>query len=411
MRKFPLLLLVLASCQSSSIDSGDTYFRQKSYLEAYHEYLKLDVDDAEVQQRIAVTRYFLAEDAVRRLSNSGYPERALETLKAITPSAPDSQVAVLEALAVRCQNHIATRHFDIALALNDLGNKKGAIRELLAALSWREDYAPAIERLAIITEREEMRDAQGKENYLEAIGHLEAGHNVRAYTSFMHASNLLTDPELAQNRLNAIGQTLAEESMRQAMIHIAAQQTGMAWVAIQDAIHLGIEDPLAIEIAERLNATLLSQAHLVSADIQVRAGKHRAADASLAAAAEYSVVEHTEQLIAIRNRNVDKHQQQRYMWARAYELDFQLQHAQKLYVEIFSASDGFGYKDAEARLANLDSRLHEAMLYYQQALLAQQNNDLDSCRENLRSVLQISIDYEDALYLFGQINNTDINEQ
>jgi len=410
MRKLPLLLLTLASCQSSALEVGDKYFRQKSYLEAYSEYTQLDADDSEVQQRLEVTRYFLAEEMVRKLSNSGHPDEALDLLNSIVDGAPVGQDDVLLDLELRCKNHIATRHFDLALSLNDVGNKNGAIRELLVALSWREDFAPAIERLDIITERESMRNQQGIENYLEAVHHLENGNDVRARTSFMHAGNLLTDPQLANNRLNGISRTLAEESMRQAEMYLDAGQTGMAWAAVQDAIHLGMADDSALSMAQRIDNMLLSQAHLISADIRVRAGDHESANESIAKAASYSVVEHTADLIELRNRNSELHQQQRYLYARSYELDSQLQHARDIYLEIYAESEQFGYKDTEQRLMNISSRLTEAEMYYQQALSAAQNSDLQSHKDMLRSVLQIAIDYKDALYLFAEANNVELSE-
>ena len=409
MRKLPLplLLLGLVSCQSSLLENGDRYFRQQSYLQAYNAYMLVDGPGADVQQRIAVTRYFLLEDLVRDFSNKGEPDAGLALLEKIKPLAPQNRQHVLQDLDLRCRNHIATRHFDLALRFNDVGDKNSAIRELLVALTWREDFLPAIERLAIITEREQMRNAQGQEKYLDAIAQLEAGSDVRARTAFMHASHLLTDPELAYKRLNAISENLAEESMRQAQLYLDAQQTGMAWVAIKNAIHLGIDDPAAIAIAERLDDILLSQAHLISADIKVRAGDYELAKLTIDKASAHSVVEHTASLIEIRNRNTDLQQKERYLQARAYEIDSQLSRASSLYLQIYSDSDEYGYRDAEQRLANITTRLSEAELYYQQALLAAENGDADGHIQMLRSVLQLSIDYKDALYLFDMANQVD----
>ena len=409
MRKLPLplLLLGLVSCQSSLLENGDRYFRQQSYLQAYNAYMLVDGPGADVQQRIAVTRYFLLEDLVRDFSNKGEPDAGLALLEKIKPLAPQNRQHVLQDLDLRCRNHIATRHFDLALRFNDVGDKNSAIRELLVALTWREDFLPAIERLAIITEREQMRNAQGQEKYLDAIAQLEAGSDVRARTAFMHASHLLTDPELAYKRLNAISENLAEESMRQAQLYLDAQQTGMAWVAIKNAIHLGIDDPAAIAIAERLDDILLSQAHLISADIKVRAGDYELAKLTIDKASAHSVVEHTASLIEIRNRNTDLQQKERYLQARAYEIDSQLSRASSLYLQIYSDSDEYGYRDAEQRLASITTRLSEAELYYQQALLAAENGDADGHIQMLRSVLQLSIDYKDALYLFDMANQVD----
>jgi len=409
MRKspLPLLLLALVSCQSSLLDSGDSYFRQQSYLQAYNTYMSIEDADEEVRQRIAVTRYFLLEDMVRDFSNRGQPDAGLALLKKITPLAPDNRQQVLEDLDLRCRNHIATRHFDLALQFNDIGDKNSAIRELLVALTWRDDFAPAIERLAIITEREQMRNAQGEDKYLDAIAQLEAGSDVRARTAFMHASHLLTDPKLAYKRLNAISENLAEEAMRQAQLYLDAQQTGMAWVAVKNAIHLGIEDPAALEIAERLDGILRSQAHLISADIKIRAGDYELAKLTIDKAAEHSVVEHTASLIEIRNRNTDLQQKQRYLQARAYEIDGQLSHASSLYLQIYSDSDEYGYRDTEQRLASITTRLSEAELYYQQALLAAENGDAAGHMQMLRSVLQLSIDYKDALHLFDMAHQAD----
>jgi anion-transporting ArsA/GET3 family ATPase len=406
MRKLPLplLLLGLVSCQSALLDSGDRYFRQQSYLQAYNAYILLDISDAEAQQRIAVTRYFLLEDMVRDFSNSGQPDEGLALLEKIMPLAPDNRQHVLVDLDLRCRNHIATRHFDLALKFNDLGDKNSAIRELLVALTWRDDFSLAVERLAIIAEREQMRNDQGQEKYLDAIAQLEKGSDVRARTAFMHASHLLTDPQLANKRLNAISENLAEEALRQAQLYLDAQQTGMAWVAVKNAIHLGIEDPAALAIAERLDDILLSQAHLISADIKVRAGEYELAKLTIDKAAEHSVVEHTASLIEIRNRNTDLQQKQRYMQARAYEIDSQLSHASSLYLQIYNDSDEYGYKDTEQRLASITTRLSEAELYYQQALLAADNDDDAGHMQMLRSVLQLSIDYKDALYLFEMAN-------
>jgi anion-transporting ArsA/GET3 family ATPase len=409
MRKLPLpfLLLGLISCQSSLLDSGDSYFRQQSYLQAYNAYMLIDSSDAEVQQRIATTRYFLLEDMVRDFSNSGRPDAGLALLEKITPLAPDNRQHVIEDLGLRCRNHIATRHFDLALEFNDIGDKNSAIRELLVALTWRDDFAPALERLAIITEREQMRNAQGEEKYLDAIAQLEAGSDVRARTAFMHASHLLTDPKLAYKRLNAISENLAEEAMRQAQLYLDSQQTGMAWVAVKNAIHLGIDDPAALAIAERLDAILRSQAHLTTADIKVRAGDYEIAKLSIDKAAAHSVVEHTASLIEIRNRNTDLQQKHRYLQARAYEIDSQLSHASSLYLQIYSDSDEYGYKDTEQRLASITIRLSEAELYYQQALLAAENGDAAGHMQMLRSVLQLAIDYKDALHLFDMAHQVD----
>jgi hypothetical protein len=223
----------------------------------------------------------------------------------------------------------------------------------------------------------------------------------------MHASHLLTDPKLAYKRLNAISENLAEEAMRQAQLYLDAQQTGMAWVAVKNAIHLGIEDPAALEIAERLDGILRSQAHLISADIEVRAGDHELAKLTIDKAAEHSVVEHAALLIEIRNRNTDLQQEQRYLQARAYEIDSQLSHASSLYLNIYSDSDEYGYRDTEQRLASITTRLSEAELYYQQALLAAENGDAAGHMQMLRSVLQLSIDYKDALHLFDMAHQAD----
>ena len=409
MRKLPLplLLLGLVSCQSSLLDSGDHYFRQQSYLQAYNAYMLINSSDAEVQQRIATTRYFLLEDMVRDFSNSGRPDAGLALIEKITPLAPDNRQHVIEDLGLRCRNHIAIRHFDLALKFNDIGDKNSAIRELLVALTWRDDFAPAIERLAIITEREQMRNAQGEEKYLDAIAQLEAGSDVRARTAFMHASHLLTDPKLAYKRLNAISENLAEEAMRQAQLYLDSQQTGMAWVAVKNAIHLGIDDPAALAIAERLDDILRSQAHLTTADIKVRAGDYEIAKLSIDKAAAHSVVEHTASLIEIRNRNTDLQQKHRYLQARAYEIDSQLSHASSLYLQIYSDSEEYGYKDTEQRLASITTRLSEAELYYQQALLAAENGDAAGHMQMLRSVLQLAIDYKDALHLFDMAHQVD----
>jgi anion-transporting ArsA/GET3 family ATPase len=409
MRKLPLplLLLGLVSCQSSLLDSGDRYFRQQSYLQAYNAYMLIDSSNAEVQQRIATTRYFLLEDMVRDFSNSGRPDAGLALLEKITPLAPDNRQHVIEDLGLRCRNHIATRHFDLALEFNDIGDKNSAIRELLVALTWRDDFAPALERLAIITEREQMRNAQGEEKYLDAIAQLEAGSDVRARTAFMHASHLLTDPKLAYKRLNAISENLAEEAMRQAQLYLDSQQTGMAWVAVKNAIHLGIDDPAALAIAERLDDILRSQAHLITADIKVRAGDYELAKLTIDKAAAHSVVEHTASLIEMRNRNTDLQQKHRYLQARAYEIDSQLSHASSLYLQIYSDSDEYGYKDTEQRLASITTRLSEAELYYQQALLAAENGDAAGHMQMLRSVLQLAIDYKDALHLFDMAHQVD----
>ena len=75
-----------------------------------------------------------------------------------------------------------------------------------------------------------------------------------------------------------------------------------------------------------------------------------------------------------------------------------------MYLQIYSDSDEYGYRDTEQRLANITARLSEAELYYQQALLAAENGDAEGHMQMLRSVLQLSIDYKDALHLFDMAN-------
>jgi tetratricopeptide (TPR) repeat protein len=341
---------------------------------------------------------------VRKLSNSGHPEEALELIAGLSPIAPESQIAVLEELKMRCRNHIARRHFEAALLFNDSGDKKSAIRELLVSLSWREDYHEALERLEIISERERLRNVLGEESYFEGVQHLEHGDEIRARTSFLHATNLLTDPQLAEKRLDAISLNLAEESYRLAETYLQHNQVGMAWDAVQDAIQLGLNSDDALATAQRIDDMLMSESNLGSADIKVRAGEYGSANDFIERAASYSVTEHASRLIELRSQNEELRQQHRYLQARSYELDSQLQRAHQLYVDIFVASDQFGFRDTAQRMDNLSQRLADAEAYYQQALLAVQNGDVDGCKQFLREVLQISIDYKDALFLFAEAN-------
>jgi hypothetical protein len=78
-----------------------------------------------------------------------------------------------------------------------------------------------------------------------------------------------------------------------------------------------------------------------------------------------------------------------------------------LYLNIYSDSDEYGYRDTEQRLASITTRLSEAELYYQQALLAAENGDAAGHMQMLRSVLQLAIDYKDALHLFDLAHQVD----
>lgn len=404
-RLIPFLVLsVFFSCQStSSLNDADRLFLDRKYLQAHEAYSSLEIDQDIKSQRLEITSYFLLEDYVRELVNTNRSMLALELLPRVRELAPQNRSEILDGLERRCNFRIAREYYDSALAFSEIGDKPQAIRELVKALTWREDYPAATEMLNLIKSRELARNARGEELYLEGLEEINLGNSTRARTAFLHAANRLTDPALAEARLAAMSQNLAEESLRQAKAFLKDDQIGPAWVAVQDAIYLGEDFAEAIAISEDIDAFLISDAFLDSANIALLGNRFQLANEFIEAAAEQRVQEHAERLVDFRERQSNLHQQSLYVRARAFEADSQLMRASLLYQDLLDKTAGFGYQDASKRADVIAEALLSAEMYYEQAMLAEENGDLASYKDNLAAVLRITIDYEDTFERFATL--------
>ena len=176
-RLIPFLVLsVFFSCQStSSLNDADRLFLDRKYLQAHEAYSNLEIDQDIKSQRLEITSYFLLEDYVRELVNTNRSVLALELLPRVRELAPQNRSEILDGLDRRGNFRIAREYYDSALAFSEIGDKPQAIRELVKALTWREDYPAATEMLNLIKSRELARNARGEELYLEGLEEINLG--------------------------------------------------------------------------------------------------------------------------------------------------------------------------------------------------------------------------------------------
>jgi hypothetical protein len=392
-------LLAVISCQMTTIEDGDSMFRRGNYPQALEIYshLESDTPSSELQGRIDRTRYFMLEQGVRDLLHLGRPEDALEILDHLEGVAPSDRMEIVDNLRGRTLRQIGRRHYDLGFDYYEATNVEAAAQEYTLCLSWDPTNEGARINLAKCEEWLRTRERIGDDYYFVAMDHLRADEDLRARTAFMHASSLLGEDSRAEERLQNLTATLAEQSREKSLLYISAGLTGQAWVAAQDALYLAPQDERNQELAEHLAAVVKSDSYLLAADVASRGGETSAADDFLARTRALGVEEHSSRISSIAERNQDRKHDERYARGRAYELDSQMVHARGVYNEILAEEGGINWNDIEQRLEAIGDRLAEAERLMNAGLAAHQAGDESTYATRLQEVLRLSVDYPGAL--------------
>ncbi|MCP4093867.1 MAG: hypothetical protein GY747_10505 [Planctomycetes bacterium] len=401
MRRLSVLgLLAVISCQSTTIEDGDSMFRRGNYPQAMEIYsdLATEAPSGELDQRMERTRYFLMEQGVRDLLHLGRSEDALEVIDYLEGVAPEDRMQTIADLRGRTLRQIGRRHYDLGFAYYEATQIEAAAREYVLCLSWDPENQDAKTNLARCEQWLTTRDRIAEDYYFQGMDHLRADQDLRARTAFMHAATLLGDDDSqAAERLTNLTTSLAEESREKSYLFMEAGLTGQAWVAAQDAVYLAPDDPRNQELANHLADMVLSNAYLVAADVARRGGETMAADEFLEKTRQLGVVEHGERIRTVTELNQDRKNSDHYARARAYELDNQMVHARDRYQQILDDEGGFGWRDVEQRLTAISARLADAKQKMTAAQVARNAGDIDGYVSGLQEVLRLSVDFPDAM--------------
>jgi tetratricopeptide (TPR) repeat protein len=400
MRRLSLLgLLAALSCQTVSVEDGDSMFRRGNYPQALAIYSELAVgsSDAELQQRVERTRYFMLEQGVRDLLHLDRPEDALEVLDYIDGMAPPDRLGVLADLRTRSERQVGRQHLADGFDLYESNDVAAAAHQYVACLVWDPDNEEAEESLQDCERWLSTRQRIGEDYYFRGMDFLRGHQDLRARTSFMHAANLLGEDSRARERLAHLTISLAEESRDKSKLYLEAGLIGQAWSAAQDALYLAPQDDGNLELAAEIRARLLGESYLLIADIARRGGKTADSEEYLQLARDLSVEEQQARIAKIAEMNQDRRNRDRYARARAYEMDSQMFHARMIYEEILSDEGGFGWLDIEQRVADIGERLAEADRQMAAALVAKGAGDTATYLARLQDVLRLSVDYPDAM--------------
>lgn len=390
-----LVLATIISCQAAPLEDGDAHFRMANYRKALDLYsdAPLELQD---QERIGRTRYFLLEQGVRELLHLNRPADAVAVIEAIESMAPADRLAELQNLRERSRLQIGHSHYLLAYDYSEANEPVAAAQELRLALSYDPEHKEAQELMVTNEQWLETQDRIGQDFYFDGMEHLRDHHDLRARTSFMHASNLLGEHPLAQTRLEDITVSLAEESRSLGKMYLEAGLTGPAWAAILDSLHLAPSHPETLVLVQEIEDRVSSEGLLMSADIATRGGATAAADALLQKVRGLGVSDHARQLVDLAEKNQDEKNRTRYARARAYELDTQMVHALELYRAILSDEGGFGWQDVQLRIDALESRLLQADAAYGRAMAAAQAGEDAAYAAALIETVHLAVDYEDA---------------
>ncbi len=393
------LLLGACSTTATSFEEADQAFRSGNYQRAWTLYEAAGNPDANpaLAARLARTRWFLIEQELRDELSSGRGELALRLIGQVQEQVPADRRNELAVLKARAQERIGSRHVALGLALIEEDQSAEALRELTLAVAWNPADERAVAALAKLSARLKREERLGDAFYFEGMDNLRTGYELRARASFHHASGLLGEDSRAQERWQAITEDMAETSRSEGRAYLQAGLLGPAFLSIRTAERLEPENPATAELSRELDAKVRSDRALAGADLAIRGGKPDEAKEYLLEVDSFGIEAHSRAARELAQRNLELELGQQYRLGRAFELDEQVLHAASIYRELIAQAAGFGWEDAELRLANLEQRAAQAERSYARALAAEAAGNAADYRAALEETVRLASDYQDAL--------------
>jgi hypothetical protein len=390
------LLLTSACAAASPVEEGDRLFRLERYVEAFASYQEAAADGArgpELQARLDAARYEMVVWHARELLHVDQPQRCLEVLAMadrLRPGAPSTA-----ALRQRCHVKLAIRYAELGRDLYGDERPDEALAAYEQALAYDPANALAGEGIGLARERLAAREKLGEEYFFLGLAEMDLGADERALTAFQHASTHWGEDSRAAEWEDDLAQLLARRSLVQAREYLGMGLIGPAWMALRDADHLRPGVPEVEQHLAELEAAMLADLDLDSAELALLGGyPERALEAVEAAAARRAagVEGRTEQL---RSDAEALRVQQLYTRARACEIDGLLVRATGLLERIVEAGLP-GYEDVPPRLEEAQARVAAAAEHYRRALEAEAQGDRAAYLEQLRASVTSARDYRDA---------------
>lgn len=398
-----LLAGLLPACQSlgsaGSLAEGDRLFQVGDFQQARDAYAEAVAAGGgrEAEKRLEAATYRFYAEGARTLLHLSEPGAALEALEYIETRYPGR--ALTRELVLRARREMAQDLADEGRDLFDDQPAEAADR-YLHALAWDPDNREAREGLALAQERAAGLERLGRMYYHRGLEELDGGHTVRARTSFQHATGFWGEDTRPGKLFRRLSHELAEESLRRARLYLDQGLDGPAWLALRDADNLEPGREEVQRLLVTLEARMRARDELSQADMAVRGGRIEEAERLLTAAREDAGDRYQERETRIRLALERERLRQRYLGARAAELEGQVVAAAQGYREILEASGDPSFLEVGWRLRSCERRIAAAEAAYRQALAAEQAGDRDAYRENLAEVLRQAADYADAAARF-----------
>ena len=401
-------LCLLAACQSADlIAEGDAHYsvgRFQLALDAYEAAAGGDLEasaGSDLGARITKARYMVLAHAARTSIHEERPREALDFLTHAEVVLPGQELT--EELRQRARGKLGRSYSEAGRDLFEDGRAEEARSAYRQALAWDPDSEDARAGFARASERAEVRAQIGERLYFEGLEELREGRTLRARTAFLHSATFWGEDSRAASLLEELSADLSNESKIQGLIYLESGMIGPAWMALSDANHLKPGDPEVERLLEEIDQRRTLRSLLDEADHALRGGRVAEVEAVLARAAEVPAAAEDVRVPEMHAAAAWEENRQRYVLARACELDNQIVRAAGLYGEILAAVGSDGYEDVDYRARLLEERLAKAEEFYQQALAAEAAGDQDAYRENLAQTIRLASDYADALSRFSRL--------
>ncbi|RMH05502.1 MAG: hypothetical protein D6702_00115 [Planctomycetota bacterium] len=394
---FALLLIPACAAAASPLEEGDRAFRLGDYGAALASYEQAQAEAAgdrdRVAARIEATRFALVLDKARRLLHLEEPHQALEVLALAERMRPGSPQAA--ELRDRARRKIAQGFTESGWDLYVDEQADVALAAFTQALAFDPDNASAEEGRALAQARLDAREKLGEDYFYLGLEELEAGSEIRAYTAFQHAASFWGEDSRPAELVEEIARRLAGEARARAADYLAMGLVGPAWLELRDAEHLQPGVPEVEEQLAAIEARMLAELDLDSAELALRGGRPDGVRTAVAAALARGA-EGIEGRAAELEAAADEAELARlYRRARVCEADGLLVRAVGL-LERIAAEEHPGYEDVEPRLEAARARIAAAAGHYRAALEAESAGDRERYLAELRAAVREARDYEDA---------------
>ncbi|KAA3609060.1 MAG: hypothetical protein DWQ01_10790 [Planctomycetota bacterium] len=402
--RLPLLLtclVLLASCQSESLQDGDRLYRTGRFIEALAAYQAAEGSDPDLDLKIAQTRYRIVAEEARQQIHLDHPQEALGYLDVADQLLPN--MALTAELRQRAARELAVQFTRRGQALFEQEKPAEALALFSLAVEWDPSNESAVEWEARARHRAQLEFDLGERLYFLGLQELRSGNELRARTAFMHSASHWGKQSRAGELLERLSAEVAAESQRLGELYLRLGMPGPAWLALREADRLKPGDAVVQGQLAAVEAELTARKHLTDADIFIRGGRIDEARFHVQEAMNLAGESIEGEAVILTEALKMKFNEQRYILGLACELDNQVVRAHQLYGSILVEIGDPDYEDVPRRYRELAERIEKAEVAYQQAIEARQSGDQETYRIKLAETLRHAGDYKDAAERFKSL--------